>query len=213
MKMRLLPILMIVSCLALSGQTPKPKKEAPAASKPAASTTAPAQSPAAKSWNQLTYPKLGEVKLPDIKRYTLSNGMKLFLVEDHTLPVIDGRAIIRTGGRWVPDDKLGLGGLVGTVMRSGGTKTKTGDQLDEELEAIAAHVETSMSNSSGGASFGSQTGDIDKVLAIFDDVLMHPEFRQDKIDLAKVGVRTSISRRNDDAAGIASREFSKLIYG
>ncbi len=42
---------------------------------------------------------------------------------------------------------------------------------------------------------------------------MHPAFRQDKIDLAKISARSAIARRNDNAAGIAMREYAKLIYG
>ena len=204
MKLRSAFIIILASCVLALGQAPaKPAAAAPQA--PAASGV--------KAWDKLVYPKLGEIHLPPIQRSTLPNGMKLFLVEDHTLPIVDGSAMIRTGARWVSADKTGLAGIFGGTMRTGGTTSKTGDQLDEALEAIAAHVETSVGTSSAGASFGAQRGDVDKVLAIFADVLMHPEFRQDKIDLAKVQTRTAISRRNDDPEGIVSREFRKVVYG
>lgn len=183
--------------------------------------TAFAQQPAAKKtttaapreWNQIKFPQLRDVKLPDIKRYTLENGIRLFVVEDHRLPLVDGFAMLRTGSRWEPAEKTGLASITGNVMRTGGTKTKTGDQLDEELEAIAASVETGISLTSGSASFSALKGDEDKALAIFADVLMNPEFRQDKIDLAKNFARTSIERRNDDPGDINAREFRKLLYG
>jgi zinc protease len=212
MKFRLFVILGISGTLLAAGQTPaKPATGAP--SKPAGSAAAAPATGAAKSWNQLAFPKIGEIKLPEVKRYTLSNGIKLYLVEDHTLPIVDGSAMIHAGARWVPADKTGLAGIFGSVMRTGGTKSKTGDELDEALESIAAHVETSVGQASASASFGAQKGDVDKVLAIFADVLMHPEFRQDKIDLAKVGARTGISRRNDEPDEIARREFRKAVYG
>jgi zinc protease len=56
-------------------------------------------------------------------------------------------------------------------------------------------------------------GDFDTVFPIFVDVLEHPAFRQDKVDLAKTQATTGISRRNDDAKGIADREMAKLGYG
>lgn len=169
--------------------------------------------PQAKAWDKLNFPKLGEVKLPEIKRYELANGLKLFLVEDHKLPLIDGRAMVRTGSRWEPAEKAGLAGVFGQVLRSGGTKALTGDQMDEQLEAIAASVESGISSDSGSASFSTLKGQEDKVLALFADMIVNPEFRQDKIDLAKVQVRAGISRRNDDVGQIASREFRKLLYG
>jgi zinc protease len=203
MKLRSFVMLMAAGTLLAAAQAP---------AKPAAAAPAPPAT-GVKAWNQLIFPKIGEIKLPEIKRYTLANGMKLFLVEDHTLPIVDGSAIIRTGSRWVPADKFGLAGIFGSAMRTGGTKSKTGDQLDEALESIAAHVETRVGEDSASASFGAQKGDVDKVLAIFADVLMRPEFRQDKIDLAKVAARTGISRRNDEPDEIARREFRKVVYG
>ena len=66
----------------------------------------------------------------------------MYLLENHELPLISGFALVRTGNLFDPKDKIGLAELTGTVMRSGGTKSKTGEQLDEQLENIAASVET-----------------------------------------------------------------------
>ena len=65
------------------------------------------------------------------KRIELPNGMVIFLQEDHELPTIDGVARIRDGSRREPANKAGLVDLYGEVWRTGGTKTQTGDQLDE----------------------------------------------------------------------------------
>ena len=167
----------------------------------------------AKDWKQLKYPPLRDVKLPEIQRYTLSNGIRLFVVEDHRLPLVGAVARIRTGSRWEPAEKVGLASMVGRVMRTGGTRSRTGDELDEELEAMAASVETGIGLGSGSAGFSALKGDEDRVLAIFADVLMNPEFRPDKIELAKTFARTAISRRNDNPMGISGREFRKLVYG
>ncbi len=164
-------------------------------------------------YKQLKYPKLRDIQVPEVERVTLPNGMQLFLLEDHELPLIHVSAVIRTGSVYEPADKIGLAGLTGTVMRTGGTTSKTGDELDEQLEQIAATVETGIGRSSGSAFMSVLKDDVDTGLAILADVLMNPAFRQDKIDLAKISARTGIARRNDNPGGIASREYSKLIYG
>ena len=51
------------------------------------------------------------------------------------------------------------------------------------------------------------------MLGIFKDVLTQPEFRQEKIDLAMSEMRSGIARRNDDAHGVAAREFAGIVYG
>jgi predicted Zn-dependent peptidase len=106
-----------------------------------------------------------------------------------------------------------LAGLTGEVLRSGGTKAKTGDQLDEELENVAAQVESQIGESSGTLSFSCLKENTDQVLGIFKDFLTSAEFREDKVDLSKTQLRSEISRRNDDPGGIAEREFSDILYG
>jgi predicted Zn-dependent peptidase len=167
----------------------------------------------ARPYQKLRYPRLGDIEIPDVERVTLANGMQLFLVEDHELPLIDISARIRTGSIYEPADKIGLASITGTVMRTGGTTSRTGDELDEQLEQIAASVETGIGRNSGSASMSVLKEDIDTGLAILADVLMNPAFREDKIMLAKIRHRSSISRRNDNVGSIASREYRKLIYG
>ncbi len=159
------------------------------------------------------YPPLKEVHIPEVATYTLPNGLRLYMVEDHTLPIVNGRALIRTGNLFDPPDKIGLAEITGAVMRTGGTLSKPGDELDQELERMAASVETGIGETEGEARFFTLKENLDKVLAIYADVLMHPAFRQDKIDLHKNQTRSLIARRNDDPGDIVRREFANLVYG
>ena len=159
------------------------------------------------------YPALDEIEIPKVETYTLPNGMQLYLLPDDTLPIITGRALVRTGNLFDPPEKIGLVGITGSVLRIGGTALRNGDEIDQELEAMAASVEAGIGETSGTANFWTLKENLGRVLEIFADVLMHPAFRQDKIDFTKQQIRSSIARRNDDASGIASREFGNLIYG
>jgi len=165
------------------------------------------------SYKELKYPPLKPIKIPEVATLTLPNGIKLYLLENHELPLVRGTALVRTGNLFDPADKVGLATMTGMVMRTGGTKDKTGDQLDEQLENIAASVETGIDESFGSASFSCLKENADEVIGVFHDVLTSPEFRQEKIDLAKNELRSSISRRNDDPHGIVEREFTEIAYG
>src|ERR1700676_4763290 len=92
------------------------------------------------SYKALKYPPLPQVKVPEPATFTLSNGMRIFLLEDHQLPLIRGLALVHTGNLFDPPDKKGLADMTATLLRSGGTKVKTGDQIDEQLEDMAASV-------------------------------------------------------------------------
>ena len=161
----------------------------------------------------LKFPALKPIPVPKVESFTLSNGMRLLLLEDHELPLIGGTARVRTGNLFDPKDQVGLATMTGMVMRTGGTKTKTGEQLDQALEDVAASVESSIGESSGSVSFSALKDNSAEVMGIFKDVLTAPEFRQEKIDLAKTQMHSSIARRNDNPQGILEREFASTVYG
>jgi zinc protease len=166
-----------------------------------------------KDYRDIKTPPLRQTTVAQPKRVQLGNGMVIFLMEDHELPLIRANAMIRGGGRDVAADKTGLAGIYGQTWRTGGTKTKTGDELDEFLEARAARVETGADDDSSSINLDTLKGDFDTVFPIFLDLLRNPEFRQEKLDLAKTQANTNISRRNDDAMGMGNREANKLAYG
>jgi len=177
-------------------------------------TVAPARVPDTPAvYRDLRFPPLKHVTIPHVDILKLANGMQIFLLEDHEVPIVSGAVRVRTGNLFEPADKVGLAGITGTVMRTGGTQSQTGDQLDEVLENIAASVESDIGESSGSVSFSSMKENTDEVMGIFKDVLTAPALRQDKIDLEKSELRSSIARRNDDAQSIAGREFADTVYG
>ncbi len=185
---------------------------APAAKKAAPAKVAPSKA-AARSYQDLKYPPLNQIKVPEPVRFELANGMVVYLVEDHELPLISAAAVIRVGNRWEPVKKAGVASITGTVMRTGGTATRPGDKLDEELDRLGAFVETGIGEDSGRAQVSVLKEDIDRGLAILADILQNPAFPQDKIDLAEIQQRDQIARRNDNPSGIAFREFNRVIHG
>ncbi|MBK1988566.1 insulinase family protein [Sphaerospermopsis aphanizomenoides BCCUSP55] len=168
---------------------------------------------AAKHYTDLQFAPLPEVKLPKYERFVLDNGLVVYLMEDHELPLVSGSTLVKTGSRLEPSDKTGLAEITGSVMRTGGTLKHSADELNEILEQRAASVETTIGEAVGSASFDSLSEDIETVFGLFAEVLREPAFTEDKLDFTKTQVKGAISRRNDDPGDIASREFKKLIYG
>ncbi|HEX8411229.1 MAG TPA: pitrilysin family protein [Thermoanaerobaculia bacterium] len=166
-----------------------------------------------KDHREIKTPPLRSFSLPQPKRIQLDNGMVIFIQEDKELPLIRGSATIRGGNRDVPASKAGMTGIYSQAWRTGGTKTRTGDELDQFLESRAAMVETSGSVDNTTVSLNVLKGDFDTVFPIWLDLLRNPAFRQEKIDLAKTQANTGISRRNDEPGSILNREATRLGYG
>ena len=174
------------------------------------------QSPGSKVIASLEYPEL-KWDVPEVgkevTRTVLDNGMILYLMEDHELPLITAHALIKTGSIYDPKEKMAVAGITGEVMRTGGTKSYSPDSLNSLLEFIAGSVECGIGLESGSASMSVMAKDLDTGLNILYEVLRYPMFDSAKIELEKSQIKESIRRRNDHPGSIISREFSHLIYG
>ena len=166
----------------------------------------------AKLHEELTFEPI-EFKPPVPEMRMLSNGVTLYLLEDHELPLFNINGLVKTGSIYDPADKVGLASIFAGVMRTGGTVSREPDMLNEELESMAASVEVGMSLEYGRISLSTLAEDTEKGLEIFADVLRNPTFREDKLDLRKQQVIEGIRRRNDNPFPVALRNFSALLYG
>ncbi|HIK44082.1 MAG TPA: insulinase family protein [Leptolyngbyaceae cyanobacterium M65_K2018_010] len=173
----------------------------------------PANALTPRHYDELEFPPLPQVQIPSFERYELPNGLVVYLMEDHELPLVSGSATFRTGSRFEPADQVGLASLTGEAMRLGGTTQLDADALNQALEQRAAAIETNIDIAAGSATFSALKEDTEAVLALFADVIQQPAFAPDKIDLLKRQYSGSIARRNDPPDSIAAREFRKLVYG
>lgn len=164
-------------------------------------------------YTELQFPPAPSIKIPPYSQFELDNGLKVYLLEDHELPLVSGVAMVYTGDRLEPADKVGLASITGTVMRSGGTVNHAAEELNQFLEQRAASVETGIDTDSGSASFSALAEDLPEVFDRFAEVLQQPAFPAERIEFTKNQWRGSIARRNDDPNSIVGREFQKLIYG
>jgi zinc protease len=165
------------------------------------------------SYRDLKFPPPARITAPEPVHFQLANGIVVYLMEDHELPTVAMNAMMRTGSFWEPVSKAGLSGICATVMRTGGSTRRNGDQLDRELDRLGAGVESYSSGDNSNAGFFALKEDLDKVLPILADILQHPAFPEDKIELAKIDARANIDRRNDEPGNIAAREYNRAMYG
>lgn len=174
------------------------------------------QSEGAKVIAQFKYPDL-KWSVPevgkDVQRTELDNGMIVYLMEDHRLPMLNVTALVRCGEAYVADEDMAIPEITGDVMRTGGTTHIAPDSLNALLESIGGSLESSIGYDNGRASLSVMSKDTDLGMQLLADLLRNPAFPEDKIDLKKDQMKTDIRRRNDDPRGILRREFSHLVYG
>lgn len=163
--------------------------------------------------SKLSYKKLNwEVPLGSPYRTDLSNGLRLYIAEDHSLPLVMMSGYFKTGSINDPSNKKGLGSFTVHLMRTGGTKDIPSDSLDALIEHFAMSISLSMSQTQLNfkARFLSQF--IDTALYIVEQVLFHPAFEQKKIDKERDITIQNIEHRFDNPEPILSAAFNKVMY-
>ena len=146
-------------------------------------------------------------------RHRLSNGVLVYIAEDHTFPLVTVGIQLRLGSYLEPSDEVGLAGLTSRLIRTGGTESLTPDDFDEQVEFLAARLSSYGGDSQAGASLRCITPVLDESLRLLFDMLRHPRFDTERLETEKGNVLESMRQRNDDADDILGREWSWLLYG
>jgi len=150
---------------------------------------------------------------PAAFRMTFANGMKGFVQEDHSLPLVNVTAHINFGGLYLPKEKQGLEALMGATLVQGGTKTKDGTAIQERLDFLGGSLGFNVAERTATLTLSVLSKDLDEGLGMFFDVLMNPEFREQPLALAKARAIQQLRQANDSPSGVLSREYEKLLYG
>jgi zinc protease len=163
--------------------------------------------------SKVTAPPLKPITKVTPERVKLKNGIVVYLLENHDLPVVTGTSYAKSTPLFIPNDKVGLGTITGEAMRSGGSTQHAGDWLDDRLGAIGASISTDISADLATSGFRSLTENVAEVTGLWSEVLKQPALPDDKIELSKVGLRREIASRNDEMFDVLRRVAATAVYG
>ena len=149
---------------------------------------------------------------PRVERVLLDNGLRLFILPDKELPLVQIKAVVRTDSMYDPPGREGLAELTATTMRTGGTAGMSGDTVDEALESMAATFQVSVNRDSGIFVFSVLKKDIERGFYLFSRTLMQPSFEESKLILGKDLKIEELKRIFDDPQKLAFREFGRLMH-
>jgi len=148
-----------------------------------------------------------EIKLSDYSSFELSNGLKVFVVENNKLPRVSISLVLHRDPV-LEGKNAGYVEMTGQLLRTA-TKTRSKEQIDEQVDFIGANLITSAT----GAYGGSLKKHFDKLLEIFADVVLNPEFKQEELDKLKKQYLSNLQMQKDDPNAIADNVKSVLNYG
>ena len=152
------------------------------------------------------------IHLPVPAEFSLDNGMKVLLVEDHALPVLTAELVSRAGSANNPGEKAGLATLVSTVMRDG-TESRDLEKLAGGQERIGTTINTNAGMDQGSVSMTLLTTHAKEGMDLLADVAQHPAFRAGDVDRDRKQRLVSIAQETDNVSSMAMRVGPKLVFG
>lgn len=161
--------------------------------------------------DQLDFPPL-EFHFPQIVTQELDNGMKLYLKEDHELPLVEMTLMVGGGSILDPLEKTGLSEFFAEVLATGGAGELSAAELEAELEGRAAELSVTSSDYAYEIHLSLHRQDLRRGFEILCDLLRRPRFEAERLELARKQLLESIHRKNDAPGSIARRLLSEAIY-
>jgi predicted Zn-dependent peptidase len=164
--------------------------------------------------SELKYPPL-KYDPPDPKafRTEYANGLRAYVQEDHSLPLVNISALVNYGALDEPKDKTGLDNILGDQLIKGGTKTREGSAIEDRIDFLGGTLNFNVGERTSTLTLSVLSKDFDEGLGIFFDVLMNPAFREEPLKLSKARLIEQLRQVNDQPSGVLSREYERLLYG
>lgn len=150
-------------------------------------------------------------KLPPYEKFKLKNGLTVYLMEQHEVPVINVSVILPAGAIY-DGEKAGLASLTATALKHG-TKNFTKTRLDEELDFHGASINTSASKESAGLSARMASKDKDKILNLLKEVMLEPSFDAAEFEKEKKRLLVGLEQQKESPRAVIGSYFDKFIYG
>jgi len=152
-------------------------------------------------------PKSGEY------RHVLSNGVPVYIMPSKEFPLVQVVFSFKGGEYLEPADKSGLAEMTGAMLRRGGTKSMKASDVDEELDFLAAQVNTNFGAVTGAATLNCLKSNFDQAFALFMNILREPAFEDEKIAIYRKDTIEDFKQRNDNRQRIAQMQGARLIWG
>ena len=140
-------------------------------------------------------------------KFTLANGLKVFVVKNTKLPKVTATLALDVDG-FKEGDKAGLADMSGQLLQRG-TTTKSKAELDEAVEFLGG----SLSTSSQYASVSSLKSNFPKLMELMAEVILRPALSSDELEKVRKQTISGIESNKDEPDAISNNVMKKLVYG
>lgn len=152
-----------------------------------------------------------DFKLPAYQKFTLPNGLTVYLMEQHEVPLISVSALIPAGAIY-DGEKSGLANLTASGLQFG-TKSFTKSKIEEDLDFIGADLSTYATKESATINSKFASKDVDKVFPILKELLTDPTFNAEEFEKEKTRFLAGLEQAKLSPRNVINAYWDKFIYG
>ena len=149
---------------------------------------------------------------PAIQQGKLSNGLEVFLVENHKLPLVQLNLVLRSGWAEDPKDRPGAASIT-SAMLDEGTATRTALQISDEVQSLGASLGTGSTFDGSSVSLNVLKKNLDSGLDLLSDVVLHPTFPPQELERQRQIYLGRISQEEKEPETSAFNIFFRALYG
>ncbi len=160
-------------------------------------------------------PSLGPVpqlKLPTIQKRALSNGVPVWLIEAHEVPLVQVTLLLKSGSSDDPAGKFGLASLTAAMLDEG-AGSRSALEIADEIDFLGADLGTSSSFDASAVRLGVPVARLSQALSVMADVALRPTFPDAELERVRQERLTDLLQARDDAATVAPMAFARLLFG
>jgi predicted Zn-dependent peptidase len=150
------------------------------------------------------------VRFPRPRAFTLSNGLRVYVLEDHRLPTFQCSLMMKAGTLF--DPKPGTAGLTAAMLTEG-TRSHTAQELARETETLGASLDASAQSELAVLSVSGLSEYQDRLIALMAETLLTPTFPQDRLLRVKYQTTAALLQQRAGAGFLASEMAAKVFYG
>ncbi len=150
--------------------------------------------------------------LPAIQMFELSNGLKVYFMEKHEVPLVQLNLVVKTGSVNDPENKTGLANITVDMMDEGAAG-KGSLELADAIDYLGAKINTGSDQHFSEIYLHTPLSKFDDALKLFADISLKPDFPQIELERKKKERLTTIMQWFDQPNAIASISFSQFLFG
>jgi zinc protease len=162
-----------------------------------------------------TAPKPGPppaLKLPPVQKHKLTNGLAVWIVEQHEVPMAQVNLIVRAGSAADPAGKYGVAAMTANMLDEG-AGGKSALELADAIEFLGAQLSTSSTFDSSAVRLSTPVSKIADALPLMADVVLRPSFPEAELERLRKERLTRLLQARDDPAAIIDMAFPRLVFG